>query len=171
MHPWSGSTPDGPNMGPHVHAHTGVAEALHQKTQLEIASPSGYSPDSRLIYRYTGECPQEQAVKLLVTRREIFAGGKFRHVSERRNPPPCPLRCDRKLFVIYLLCNLRAGDPSRAPSGNESNHPQSTRKQQEPPKAHQEITGTTQRPQGNNRNHSEPTRNIANHPEPTRKQQ
>ena len=65
------------------------------------------------------------------------------------------LWCERKLFVTYLLCNLHAGEPSRAhqettatiisgtmqsPPGNDGDHVQ----------AHQEIAGTICSPARNN---------------------
>ena len=97
------------------------------------------------------------------------------------------LWCDIKLFVIYLLCNLHAMTHEmteneitgtiHSPPRNNRNHPEPARKQQEPCKAHQEISGTI----GTIRNHAEPTTkqqqpfqsppaNNSKHPEPTRKQ-
>ena len=59
------------------------------------------------------------------------------------------LWCERKWFLISLLCNLHAGEPSRghqetpgtiqSPPGNNSNHLEPIRKYHEPSRAHQEM--------------------------------
>ena len=72
--------------------------------------------------------------------------------------------------MIYLLCNLHAGEPSRAhqettttiqsPPRNTSNHPEPTRKLQQPSGAQHEISGTIQSPPGNDGDHLEPTKKL-----------